>query len=81
MPLGRDRIYSGFREPCSLPCDFEGDGKDGSVLVFRAHAREVFWCEAVVNVLAKVLYCKVVRFDLVDMILIFVGVFYGHLLP
>jgi len=57
-----------FRESCSLPCDFEGNGKDGSVFVFRTHAREVFWCEAAVNVLAKVLCCKVVRLDLVDMI-------------
>ena len=61
-----------FREPCGLPCDLEGDGKDGSALVFRAHASEVFWCEADVNVRAKVLYYKVVRFDLVYVVYCFV---------
>ena len=25
-----------FREPCSLPCDLEGNGEYGGVLIFRA---------------------------------------------
>ena len=60
------------REPCSLQYDFEGDGKYGSVLVFRAHASEVFWCEATVDVLAKMFRCEVVCFDLVYVVYSFV---------
>ena len=61
-----------FREPCSLPCDFEGDGKYGGVFIFRAHASEVFWCEATVNVLAEMFRCDVVCFDLVYVVYSFV---------
>ena len=67
-----DGSDSVFREPCSLPFDFEGDGKDGSVLVLRAHAGEVFWCEATVNVLAKMICCEMVCFDLVYVLYSFV---------
>ena len=31
------------------------------VLVFWVYAGEVFWCEAVVDVMTKVLCCEVVR--------------------
>ena len=64
IPVG-EGSDSAFREPCSLPCDLEGDVKDGSILVFRAYAGEVFWCEATVNVLAKMFCCEVLCFDLV----------------
>ena len=57
-----------FREPCGFPCDFEGDIKDGGVLVFRTCAGEVVWCEAVV----KVFCCEVVCFELIDVIDCFV---------
>ncbi len=55
-----------------MPCDFEGDGKYRSVLVFRAHASEVFGCEAIVNVLAKMFRYEVVCFDLIYVIYSFV---------
>ena len=61
-----------FREPSSLPCDFEGGGKNGSVFVFRAHASEVFWCEATMDVLAEMFRCEVVCFDLVCVVYSFV---------
>jgi hypothetical protein len=61
-----------FRDPCSLPCDFEGGGKDGSVFVFRAHADEVFWCEATVDVLTKMFCCEVICFNLVYVVYCFV---------
>ncbi len=51
-----------FREPFGFPCDFEGDSEDGGVLVFRAYAGEMVWCEAVVDVLTKVFCCEVVCF-------------------
>ena len=61
-----------FRVPCSLPCDFEGDSKDRGVLVFRAYASEVFWCEATVDVLIKVFCCEVVCLNLVYVVYCFV---------
>ena len=61
-----------LREPCSFPCDFEGDSEDGGVLVFRAYAGEVFRCEATVDVLTKVFCCEVVCLKLVYMIYCFV---------
>ena len=60
-----------FRETCSLPCDSEGDSKDGSVLVFRAHAGEVFWCEATVDGLREVFCYEVVCFNLVYVVYCF----------
>jgi hypothetical protein len=62
----------GCHKACCLTCVFEGDGKDGSVLVFWAHAGEVFWCEATVNVLAKMICCEMVCFDLVYVLYSFV---------
>ena len=61
-----------FREPYSFLCDFEGDSKDGGVLVFRAYAREVFRCKATVDVLTHVFCCEVICLKLIYMIYCFV---------
>ncbi len=43
-----------LRKPSSFSCGLEGDVEDGAILVFRVYAGEVFWCEAAVDMLAKV---------------------------
>ena len=57
-----------LREPCSFPCDFEGDSEYGCVLVFWADAGEVFRCEATVDVVKKVICCEVVCLKLIYII-------------
>ena len=61
-----------FREPSNFQCDFEEDREDGGVLIFRAYAGEVVWCEAVVDVSTKVFCCEVVCLELIYVIYCFV---------
>ncbi len=63
-----DGSYCVFREPCGSPSDLKGNVEDGDVLIFRVYAGELFWYEAIVDVLAEVLCDEVLCFQLADVI-------------